>query len=822
MKKDPKNIELTRRDKVAFFSIFWIVGLFPLVFISLLILFQSEDNLPPVSMLDNPPELQASLIIARNGEKGDTVIGQFWKVNRTSIKYRDISPHVLDALISTEDERFYKHSGVDLRALMRAVSGLGSSGGASTITQQLAKQFYTLNERKDNNKGLSKAFKFINVKARENIIAKRLEERFTKEEILTFYLNQVDFLYNAVGLKSAAKIYFNKEPKDLSKLEAATLVGMCKNPGLFNPFGYKVKDYRSKIAHDKGIKITSVTKEDIAQRRMEDSMRCVDRRNQVLFQWLKNSKSQNEALKSYLTQTEYDSLKLMPIQVDYTPLDHKEGLAPYFRESLRKEVTTILNAVDENGNLKIKREDGKAYNVYTDGLKIYTTLNPYLQRHAEYALRRHLGETLQNEFDKNNKSSVYFPFAKGTKEITAKNIINRAKKNTKRFKDLQKSGYSIEEIDENFDTPTSMRIFSWKGEIDTMMSPLDSIKYYKSFLHAGLVSIDPKTGFVQAWVGGTDLKHFAYDHVGQGKRQVGSTIKPFVYASALGMRVVTPCTEFTEEDYCIETIGPNNEPYGKPFCPRGKAAKNVRNGLAGSSNPTTTAVLKKMGPFKPSARTGGPFIVEKLLNSMDIQLRPEDVVPAMCLGVMDLTLLELTAAQCVFPNNGIFIRPTAIERITDRNGKIIYSADVHMEQALNSSVAYETLKLMKGVIQGGTGTSLRSSQPWGGITNPTAGKTGTTQNNSDGWFIGITPDLVTGVWVGAEDKQVRFRSMLWGQGARMALPIYGYYMQKVYKDKNIKLFSGDFEPPSDYNERAFDCNNEAIEDFENLENLISF
>ena len=810
------------REKVIFYVVLWVIALFPITFVAGLILSQSEDNLPPVSMLDNPPEYQASVIIAQNQQKNDTVIGQFWQINRTSVQYRDISTHVLDALVSTEDERFFKHSGVDLRAILRAVTGLGSSGGASTISQQLAKQFYTLNERKDNSKGLSKAFKFLNVKARENIIAKRLEERFTKEEILTFYLNQVDFLYNAVGIKSAAKIYFNKEPNELSKLESATLVGMCKNPSLYNPVSFKVKDYRKKIAHDKGIKVSNVNKEDILSLRHEDSLRCAQRRNQVLFQWLKNSNDNNPHLHSTLSQYEYDSLKNVPILVSYTPLDHKEGLAPYFRESLRKEVDDILNRKDENGNLLITKEDGSSYNIYTDGLKIYTTLDPALQKHAEYALEKHLKETLQNEFDKNNKSSEFFPFAKGTKKSTAENILNRAKKQTDRYKMLVKSGFSEMEIEDNFSTPVQMKVFSWKGEIDTLMSPNDSIKYYKSFLHAGLVSINPRTGFVRAWVGGANLKHFAYDHVGQGKRQVGSTIKPFVYASALGMHVVTPCSEFEEEDYCIETIGPNNEPYGKPFCPRGKAAKNVKGGLAGSSNPTTTAVLKKMGPFKPSAKTGGPFVVERLLNNCDILLRPEDVVPAMCLGVMDLTLLELTAAQCIFPNAGIYVRPTAIERIADRNGKIIYSAEPHFQHVLNSSVAYETLKLMKGVVDGGTGTSLRSSQPWGGVKAPMAGKTGTTQNNSDGWFIGITPELVTGIWVGAEDKQVRFRSMLWGQGARMALPIYGYYMQKVYGDKTINLFQGDFEKPFDYDETLYNCEKGQVDELENMEELISF
>ena len=337
------------------------------------------------------------------------------------------------------------------------------------------------------------------------------------------------------------------------------------------------------------------------------------------------------------------------------------------------------------------------------------------------------------------------------------------------------------------------------------MSPNDSIRYYKAFLHAGMVSIDPRTGFVKAWVGGINFKHFGYDHVRQGKRQVGSTIKPFVYAAALSMKVVNPCTGFSADEYCLDLVDHNTNKVVGQYCPAGPAAPTVRDGLAQSSNKVTVAVMGRMGNFNPVQKTGGPYQIEKLLKKMEINLHPNDVVPSMCLGSMDLSLLQMVAAQCVFPNNGIYIRPTFIERITDRNGKVIYSATEHREQALNATVAYEMLKMMKGVVNFGTAGSLRGGRSWGGITAPTAGKTGTTQNNSDGWFVGITPELVTGVWVGAEDRAVRFKSMTWGQGGRMALPIYGYYMQKVYKDPGIALSTRDFDPPADYDPSVYDC-----------------
>jgi penicillin-binding protein 1A len=810
---------LNRQEQKKMARLFWLLALLPFMLVASILLLQSEDDLPPVSMLDNPPELQASLILAKKSVKEDTVIGRFWQVNRTSVKYREITPFVTDALIATEDERFLQHSGVDFRALARSLTSMGRSGGASTIPQQLAKLLFTLQQRQREEiarasgerfdlpyvGGFLGKFRRVSEKARENIIAKRLEERFTKEEIITMYLNQFDFLYNAVGIENASRVYFDKRPRDLNKSEAATLVGLCKNPTIYNPYSYQIRNYRAIIADKKGIALAEVSKADILVARSKDSTTAHERRNQVLFQWLKNSEKGNEALRTKITREEYNKLIKTPIIVRYRSLDHKEGLAPYFRKELRTEVQSILLAKKADGSFKYLREDGNPYNIDADGLKIYTTLNPTMQRYAESAVERHIFEELQPQFDINNKGLKNYPFSNSIKPEIVEQIMTSARHNSDRYKKLVAQGLSEADINTNFNEPVEMTVFSLKGEKDTIMSPNDSIRYYKAFLHAGLVSIDPRSGFVKAWVGGINFKHFGYDHVRQGKRQVGSTIKPFVYAAALSMKVVNPCTSFSTDEYCLNIVDHRTNKVVSQYCPAGPAAANVRDGLAKSSNKVTVAVMGRMGSFNPIQKTGGPFQIEKLLKKMEIELNPNDVVPSMCLGSMDLSLLQMVAAQCVFPNNGIYIRPTFIERITDRNGKVIYSATEHREQALNSTVAFEMLQMMKGVVNQGTAGSLRGGRSWGGITAPTAGKTGTTQNNSDGWFMGITPELVTGVWVGAEDRAVRFKTMTWGQGGRMALPIYGYFMQKVYKDPGIALSTRDFDPPSDYDPSVYDC-----------------
>ena len=810
MKKS--TVSVSKETQKKFIITFWIIMLLPFLLVSSLLLFQPESNLPTVAFLDNPPDSQASAVFAKNNNKEDTIIGRFWMINRTSIRYKDISPYVVDALIATEDERFMEHSGVDFRAIARSISGLGTSGGASTLTQQLSKLLFTLEDRK--NKDESNNFKFfrgpflgkfvrLNEKARENIISKRLEERYTKEEIITMYLNQFDFLYNAVGIENAAKIYFDKTAKKLSKNEAAMLVGMCKNPNRFNPYTYQIKNYRRYYALKENIPQENVTLEQIRDLRNRDSLLALGRRNQVLFQWQKNSVSNNLAIKNKIDYQEFQALKSMPITTRYKSLDHKDGMAPYFRQSLSNEVKELLRSKNKSGNLVYQNKNGEAYDIYRDGLKIYTTINTSLQRHAEYAVEHYIKNELQPAFDKNNNNLNNYPFPNSIGPDMINRIMQNARQSTERYRLLKISGASQSEIIKNFEAPVPMKVFSWKGEFDTIMSPNDSIRYYKAYLHAGLISIDPSTGFVKAWVGGVDFKHFAYDHVRLGKRQVGSTIKPFIYATALSMKSVTPCTRLNSDENCVITVNNNNEIIGR-WRPSGSGAGSVYNGLAQSSNPTTAGVLGSMGYYNKEQKIGGPFQVEKVLRKAGILLEDRDINPTMCLGSMDISLFDLVAAQCIFPNNGIYTRPTTIERITDRNGKVIYSAFEEREQVINSTVAFEIIKMLKGVIQIGTGTGLKSAK-FGNIHPPTAGKTGTTQNNSDGWFIGITPNLVTGIWVGAEDRAVRFRSMTYGQGARMALPIYGYYMEKVYKDPKIALSRLDFMRPADYDSLSYDC-----------------
>ena len=825
-KKD-KNPDFSELEKKKYTKVLYILGLFPLLLATCLLLFQPDSSLPPVALLDNPPELLASVVIADDGE---TELGRYWKINRTSVPYKAISPFITDALISTEDERFIEHSGADFKAIGRAIVSVGGAGGASTISQQLAKLLFTLQQREkediarangiaySNNSGgkIGRIFTRINEKARENIIATRLEKRYTKEEIITMYLNQFDFLYNAVGIENAAKVYFNKKPKNLTKDEAAMLIGMCKNPTLYNPHTYQIKNYRSYIANRDGISLSAVTKSAISEKRAEDSLRAVSRRNQVLFQWLKNSKSKNKALRITLTQEEYDILKNKPLVCNYQEVDHKRGMAPYFREGLRKELTAIFSEKNSDGSLKYRREDDMPWDIYRDGLKIYTTINADMQLHAEQAMAHHLSETLQPQFDDNNRHTRNFPFSNDLTNDEVEKIMSTARRNSPRYLGLAASGMSESEINRIFNTPTSMRVFTWDGkkadgyfkEKDTTMSPNDSIRYYKSYLHAGLISIEPETGFVKAWVGGVNIDHFAYDHVRLGRRQVGSTMKPFVYAAALAMGVVKPCTLIPDIAHCVDLIDPEGNIDGR-WCPKNSSDLSggmcsVSKGLAMSKNNITVGVMQKMGG------KAGPQTVAKLLANMDIKLHKNDIVPAMCLGSMDLSLYEMVAAQATFANNGVYVRPTTIMRIEDRNGNVIYSAKSESKEVLSAEVAYTMIKMMEGVIQSGTGSRLRGGAAYGNILAPTAGKTGTTQNNSDGWFIGLTPDLVTGVWVGAEDRSVRFRSTQQGQGSRTAMPIYGYFMQEVYKDPKIGISTTDFEKPSNYNEQINGCAGEYL------------
>ena len=741
----------------------WYIGILPIVLV--IVLFTvAALSLPNSAQLENPPDTQASIIFADNGEE----MGRYWRENRVSLNYNEISPYMFSALIATEDARFYEHSGIDGRALGRAVvyGAMGrNAGGASTITQQLAKLLFS--------KRSKTKFERYWQKVKENILAAKLERKHTKEEIMTMYLNRMDFLYNAVGIETAAKVYFNKPAAELNMQETAMLVGMLKNPSFYNP------------------------------RRFPE--RALNRRNTVFEQWQKFSDANGVAIK--ITKEMCDSLKKLPIELDYQVADHKLGIAPYFREVLRKDLRNILNSRNEKGSLIYTKEDGSAYDVYEDGLRIYTTINPEMQKAAELAVEKHLKEQLQPAFDINNRSTKNFPFANKITQEQVDLLMRSARKRTERYRIGKAQGLGDEEIMKQFDVPVPMNIFSWSGDIDTIMTPNDSIRYYKSFLRAGLVSIEPQTGFVKAWVGGINFEHFAYDQVKQGKRQVGSTIKPFIYSAAIRFGVTTPCSVYPVIRYCIKIPSGNGF---RNWCPRGGTggSLSVKDALAKSSNPITVLMMSKMGA------TQGPEAVAQLMRDLALELRQEDITPSMCLGSMDLSLLEMVGAQAAFVNKGLFNKPTYIMRIEDRFGKVIYESTPETKEAMSEELAYTTVSMMKGAIQNGTATSLRGSAKWGGIKHPTGGKTGTTQNNSDGWFMALTPELVTGVWVGAEDRAVRFRSMAWGQGAKMALPIYGYFMQQVYKSANLNLSTADFEAPEGYDECKYNvfCTNAEYND----------
>lgn len=823
MAKKKEISEFSKKSKRILYALIWLGAFSPVFLITSLFIFQSEDELPSIEVLENPPELLASVVLADDGR---TELGRYWTVNRSSVDYKDISPFVIDALVSTEDERFHEHAGIDFRALLRAVVNLGSAGGASTISQQLAKLLFTLQERENiaelraqgkpvppsPSGKIGRLMKRVKEKIKENIIALRLEERYTKEEIITMYLNQFDFIYNAVGIKNASRVYFNKTPLELDKSEAAMLVGMVKNPDLYNPYTYQIRNYRSKIAGWEDKPESEVTDLEIRSRKTKDSLRAHNRRNQALYQWLKNSERGNPGLISKISREEYDEFKNRHLDIDYQRVDHKEGLAPYFRESLRADLKKLFNEKNEDGTFKIQKSDGSKYNVYSDGLKIYTTINADLQQYAEYALKRHLREGLQDKFTKNNRRNRNFPFTNDIGTETVELLMNSGRKQSDRYRNMKAGGISNETIIKSFEVPTPMKVFSWKGEIDTVMTPNDSIRYYKNLLHAGLISIEPSTGFVKAWVGGADFKHFAFDHVKLGKRQVGSTIKPIVYATAMEMRKVKPCTKFVEgTSYCVDVYDKNGQ-QAKQWCPEGDinrkdgSAPTVSWGLRNSNNPVTVAVMSQMGGY------AGPMTISKILKGLDIELRPEDEVPSMCLGIMDLSLFQMIGAQAMFVNQGMFVRPSTILRIEDRNGNVIYNAEPHVKEVLSPNVAHETLKMMKGVVTAGTAARLRSNRyEYAGFTMPMAGKTGTTQNNSDGWYFGLTPDLVTGVWVGAEDRAVHFKYTDDGQGARMAMPIFGYYMKKAYANKKLNLSIDDFPEPAGYDPLQFSCDDSTNE-----------
>ena len=742
----------------------WLVFLIPIAIIAFLFYYASVGGfgeMPDLEVLENPKTNLASEVISSDGM---TLGKYYFNDNRTPVTFDELPKHLVDALIATEDIRFYSHSGIDFKRTFAAALKFGKDGGGSTITQQLAKLLFTGEGSRDKLERLTQKFK-------EYIIAVRLERQYTKDEIITQYLNLYDFGNNGDGIRSAARIYFGKEPIDLDINESAILVGMLKNSSLYNP-----RPHRNPV----GVK---------------------NRRNVVLGQMKKYN---------YLEQVVVDSIKLQPLNLNYTPESHREGLATYFREFLRAHMKTWIN--DE----KNRKPDGSKYNLNTDGLKIFTTINYSMQEMAEKAVLNHMPR-LQKEFFEQNETlddsiAPFRELTSGAVDTLLRISMRRSERWRKMKYDLKKDN---EEIEESFFVPKEMTVFSWQGEIDTIMTPLDSMKYYKSFFRPGMMSMDPTNGYIKAWVGGMNYRHFQYDMVKKGKRQIGSTFKPFVYAAAIDQLKLSPCDTFPDSQFCIEKNKFGNV---EQWCPKNSGDKygrtrTLKNALANSVNTVTARLIDRIGP-----RT-----VVKLAKDLGIEQRILPV-PSIALGTPDLSVYEMVAAYSTFANKGVYTQPVFIERIEDKNGTTLFVNKPVTRDVLSEEAAYVTVNLLEGVTTSGSGTRLRTTgadefnrayqnivtgYPYE-FTNPIAGKTGTTQNQSDGWFIGMVPNLVTGVWVGAEDRAIHFEDIAYGQGASMALPIWGVYMKSVYQDSTLQISKDSFERPKRLSIQL-DCNKFVID-----------
>lgn len=726
--------------------------------------------MPPVEDLENPNYKFATEVFSDDGKVLGTY--SYSKENRVFVGYNDLSPNIINALIATEDVRFTEHSGIDAYALTRAIVKRGilmqkNAGGGSTITQQLSKQLYSPSA--DN--VMERLFQ----KPIEWVIAVKLERYYTKEEILTMYLNKFDFLNNAVGIKTAAFTYFGCEPKDLKIEEAATLVGMCKNPSLYNPVRY--------------------------------NERSRGRRNVVLDQMRKAG---------YITEAERDSLQALPLKLKYNRVDHKEGLATYFREYLRGVLTAkkpdkanyrgwqmqkyYEDSLDwENNPLfgwceKNTKKDGTKYNLYTDGLKIYTTLDSRMQQYAEDAVTEHLKE-LQGYFFKEKKGAKKAPYTFRLTQEQVDEILGRAMRLSDRYRLMKKAGATEAEIKKAFDTPEEMSVFSWEGEKDTIMTPMDSIRYYKFFLRAGFMSMDPRNGHVKAYVGGPNYHYFQYDMAMVGRRQVGSTIKPFLYTLAME-NGFSPCDEVRHVEYTL--IDEN----GKPWTPRNANKKligdmvTVKWGLANSDNWITAYLMSKLNPYN----------LKRLIHTFGVRNR--DIVPSvsLCLGPCEISVGEMVSAYTAFPNKGIRVAPLFVTRIEDNDGNVLATFAPEMQEVISVSSAYKMLVMLRAVVNEGTGGRVRRL----GVKADMGGKTGTTNYNADGWFMGFTPSLVSGCWVGGEDRDIHFDTMLHGQGASMALPIWTKYMVKVLGDKSLGYDENEtFQLPEGYDPCKDDVNLEG-------------
>lgn len=737
--------EKRQKPKNKFFNYitkFWLIYLLGL---ALLVLFfygivtQFFGPMPSFKELENPESNLASEVISSDGK----ILGTYYIENRSNVSYRQISPYLINALISVEDVRFEKHSGIDDRAILRVIYGLVSGhykGGGSTITQQLAKNLFP--------RGDLNTLQLIIRKFQEWVTAVKLERYYSKEEIITMYLNTVFFGHNSYGIKSAAKTFFNKVPDSLNLQESALMAGVVNRPTHFSP-----------ILHPEA---------------------ALQRRNLVLTQMLKYDK---------ITQQVYDSVVKLPLGVENFGLqNHNTGAARYFREFLRDKMNKWCATHFKS--------DGKPYNLYKDGLKIYTTINSRMQEYADEAVKEHLANDLQPEFYKVWKGIPNAPFAlDGTPEqvkVEVQQIMDQAMRRTERYQVMKDDGYSMDSIQKAFNTPVKMKVFSWNGDLDTIMTPMDSIRYYKYFLLAGLMSMETTTGFVRAYVGGIDFQYFKYDHVTQAKRQVGSTFKPFLYTLAMQEGEYSPCYKVPNIQYSVPWDG-------KYWTPENADSKMVGQevtlkwALANSNNWISAWLIRQFSPQS----------VIQMARNMGVT-SPIPAVPSIALGTPDISLYEMTGAMNTFADKGVYIKPVFITKIEDKNGNVLYRYAAQKKEAMSEITAYKMIKLLEGVVESGTGVRLGWKY---GYRNPIAGKTGTTQNQSDGWFMGIVPKLTTGVWVGAEDRSVHFHSITLGQGANMALPIWALYMKKIYADPSLGIsLSDDFPKPLKNIDVEFDCN----------------
>ena len=697
--------------------------------------------MPELKQLENPDTNLATQIISADGVE----LGKYYlQDNRTPISFKELPKDLVTALIATEDERFYSHSGIDWRGTLRAVFYLGKKGGASTITQQLARQLF-VGVRSQNKK------EAILQKIKEWVLSVQLERRYTKNELIAMYLNIYDFGYNADGVQSAARIYFDKTPQELNLQECAMLVGMLKNSSLYNPI------------------------------RRPDRVKA--RRNVVLDQMIRND---------FIDPADRDSLQALPLEIHFTPQSHREGLATYFRAYLKEFMDDWI--------ANNRKSDGEKYNLYGDGLKIYTTIDSRLQAIGEAAVSAHM-KNLQREFFIQNTEELNptAPFL-DLREGQVDTLLMYTARRSERWRKRRVAGWEEDKIWEDFQKPVDMEVFSWKGEVDTLMTPLDSIRYYKHFLRASLMSMEPQTGHVKAWVGGYNYKHFQYDQVKQGRRQIGSTFKPFLYATAIDQLKLSPCDSLPDALYCVEPLKHGND---EAWCPKNSGdrygrTRTLKNALANSVNTISARLMDKVGPR--------PII--NLARKMGISSRLP-AVPSIALGTPDISLFEMVGAYGTFANQGIYVKPTMVTRIEDKNGMAVYEAVPQTRDVLSAEAAYVTVNLMQGVTEAGSGARLRhaglektnyiyqnviTGYPYI-FENPIAGKTGTTQNQSDGWFMGMVPNLVTGVWVGGEDRSIHFEEIGFGQGATMALPIWGLYMKGAYENEALGISKEAFLEP---------------------------